>query len=227
MKKISMKKGKRTMEVTFESLGLSQAMLKALEEKGYGYPTTIQAEAIPYFLQWRYVIAKAPTGTGKTFAFGIPMIEHIDPSKEGVQGLILAPTRELAIQIGDELQGLLTYFQGIRVAVQSFLLLYVPSNCRFLCSSFRFQHFQHFIGGGGGGVLLEIAGNDKDRITYADFRHAIRAAGAAVILWGVGHRRLSFLFISFFSCPIFSCAVAFRKLLPVKRTGEHISIRRS
>ena len=81
--------------------------------------------------------------------------------------------------------------------------------------------------GGGGGVLLEIAGNDKDRITYADFRHAIRAAGAAVILWGVGHRRLSFLFISFFSCPIFSCAVAFRKLLPVKRTGEHISIRRS
>lgn len=79
----------------------------------------------------------------------------------------------------------------------------------------------------GQAVLLEIAGNDKDRITYADFRHAIRAAGAAVILWGVGHRRLSFLFISFFSCPIFSCAVAFRKLLPVKRTGEHISIRRS
>ena len=105
------------MEVTFESLGLSEAMLKALEEKGYGYPTTIQAEAIPYFLQWRDVIAKAPTGTGKTFAFGIPMIEHIDPSNEGVQGLILAPTRELAIQIGDELRGLLTYFQGIRVAV--------------------------------------------------------------------------------------------------------------
>ena len=105
------------MEVTFESLGLSEAMLKALEEKGYGYPTTIQAEAIPYFLQWRDVIAKAPTGTGKTFAFGIPMIEHIDPANEGVQGLILAPIRELAIQIGDELRGLLTYFQGIRVAV--------------------------------------------------------------------------------------------------------------
>ena len=100
------------MEVTFESLGLSEAMLKALEEKGYGYPTTIQAEAIPYFLQWRDVIAKAPTGTGKTFAFGIPMIEHIDPANEGVQGLILAPTRELAIQIGDELRGLLTYFQA-------------------------------------------------------------------------------------------------------------------
>ena len=74
------------MEVTFESLGLSEAMLKALEEKGYGYPTTIQAEAIPYFLQWQDVIAKAPTGTGKTFAFGIPMIEHIDPASEGVAG---------------------------------------------------------------------------------------------------------------------------------------------
>lgn len=103
--------------ITFESLGLSQAMLKALEKKGYGYPTTIQAEAIPYFLQWKDVIAKAPTGTGKTFAFGIPMIEHIDAESEDVQGLILAPTRELAIQIGDELRGLLTFYQGIRVAV--------------------------------------------------------------------------------------------------------------
>ncbi|MGN1025901.1 MAG: DEAD/DEAH box helicase [Faecousia sp.] len=103
--------------ITFESLGLSPEMLKALEKKGYGYPTTIQAEAIPYFMQWRDVIAKAPTGTGKTFAFGIPMIEHIDPESAEVQGLILAPTRELAIQIGDELRGLLTFYQGIRVAV--------------------------------------------------------------------------------------------------------------
>ena len=103
--------------ITFQDLGLSEAMLKALEKKGYGWPTTIQAEAIPHFMQWRDVIAKAPTGTGKTFAFGIPMIEHIDPESEAVQGLILAPTRELAIQIGDELRGLLTYFEGIRVAV--------------------------------------------------------------------------------------------------------------
>ena len=103
--------------ITFADLGLSEPMLKALEKKGYGYPTTIQAEAIPHFMQWRDVIAKAPTGTGKTFAFGIPMIEHIDASCEDVQGLILAPTRELAIQIGDELRGLLTHYQGIRVAV--------------------------------------------------------------------------------------------------------------
>jgi len=103
--------------ISFQDLGLSEAMLKALEKKGYGYPTTIQAEAIPHFMEWKDVIAKAPTGTGKTFAFGIPMIEHIDAQSDAVQGLILAPTRELAIQIGDELRGLLTYYQGIRVAV--------------------------------------------------------------------------------------------------------------
>ena len=103
--------------ITFQDLGLSDAMLKALEKKGYGWPTTIQAEAIPHFMQWKDVIAKAPTGTGKTFAFGIPMIEHIDASSDALQGLILAPTRELAIQIGDELRSLLTYFEGIRVAV--------------------------------------------------------------------------------------------------------------
>ena len=94
--------------LTFADLGLSEAMLKALEKKGYGWPTTIQAEAIPHFMQWKDVIAKAPTGTGKTFAFGIPMIEHIDAELQEVQGLILAPTRELALQIGDELRGLLT-----------------------------------------------------------------------------------------------------------------------
>ena len=103
--------------ITFQDLGLSEAMLKALEQKGYGYPTTIQAEAIPHFMQWKDVIAKAPTGTGKTFAFGIPLIEHIAPVSEAVQGLILAPTRELAIQIGDELRGLLTFYKNIRVAV--------------------------------------------------------------------------------------------------------------
>ena len=104
-------------EIMFKDLGLSDKMLMALEKKGYGYPTTIQQQAIPEFLKWKDVIAKAPTGTGKTFAFGIPMIEHINAEDESVQGLVLAPTRELAIQIGDELRSLLTYYQGIRVAV--------------------------------------------------------------------------------------------------------------
>ena len=103
--------------LTFSDLGLSPQILQALEKKGYGYPTRIQTEAIPPFMQWKDVIAKAPTGTGKTFAFGIPMIEHIDPASEDLQGLILAPTRELAIQICDELRGLLAFYKDIRVAV--------------------------------------------------------------------------------------------------------------
>ena len=102
---------------TFQELGLSEAMQKALEKKGYGYPTSIQREAIPPLLAWKDVIAKAPTGTGKTFAFGIPMIEHVIPEQGQVQGLILVPTRELAIQICDELRSLLAFYTGIRVAV--------------------------------------------------------------------------------------------------------------
>ncbi len=105
------------MEKTFQDLALSEQILKALEEKGYGYPTRIQAEAIPPLMQWKDVIAKAPTGTGKTFAFGIPMISHIDAESDQVQGLILAPTRELAMQIGEELRSLLTYYKNIRVTV--------------------------------------------------------------------------------------------------------------
>ena len=104
-------------QVTFQDLGLSPQILQALEQKGYGYPTRIQAEAIGPLMQWKDVIAKAPTGTGKTFAFGIPMIEHIDAASEELQGLILAPTRELAIQICDELRGLLKFYKDIRVAV--------------------------------------------------------------------------------------------------------------
>ncbi len=104
-------------EIMFKDLGLSEEMLKALENKGYAYPTTVQKLAIPHFMEWKDVVAKAPTGTGKTFAFGIPMIQHIDADLPEIQGLILAPTRELAMQIGEELRGLLTYYKGIRVEV--------------------------------------------------------------------------------------------------------------
>ena len=101
----------------FRELGVSEEILLALEKKGVSEPTKVQQEAIPPLLRWRDVIAKAPTGTGKTFAFGIPMLEHIDTEEAGVQGLILAPTRELALQIGDELRGLLAFYKDIRVAV--------------------------------------------------------------------------------------------------------------
>ncbi len=106
-----------TNELSFQQMNLPAEILAALEEKGYGYPTRVQAEAIGPLMEWKDVIAKAPTGTGKTFAFGIPMTAHLDQASEDVQGLILAPTRELALQIGDELRSLLTHYENIRVAV--------------------------------------------------------------------------------------------------------------
>ena len=103
-----------TEGVRFDSLGLSPEIMRAIAQREIEVPTTIQQEAIPPFMQWKDVIAKAPTGTGKTFAFGIPMIEHIDPQQDTVQALILAPTRELAIQITDEIRDLSRYKPGVR-----------------------------------------------------------------------------------------------------------------
>ena len=100
----------------YKDMGLSDATMKALEKKGYAQATPIQGGAIPYFMEWKDVVAKAPTGTGKTFAFGIPMVEHIDTASSEVQGLILAPTRELALQIRDELRDLCAFRDGVRLA---------------------------------------------------------------------------------------------------------------
>ena len=104
-------------KVAYSELGLSPAIMKALDKKGYVMATPVQAGAIPYFMEWKDVIAKAPTGTGKTFAFGIPMVEHIDPESNAVQGLVLAPTRELAIQIMEELRDLCEFKEGVRAVV--------------------------------------------------------------------------------------------------------------
>ena len=101
-------------EVRYADLGLSQALMQAIQKKGYVQATPVQGGAIPYFMEYRDVIAKAPTGTGKTFAFGIPMVEHIDPESTDVLGLVLAPTRELAIQIRDELRDLCAFKEGVR-----------------------------------------------------------------------------------------------------------------
>ena len=103
-----------TEEVRYADLGLSQALMQAVQKKGYVQATPVQGGAIPYFMEYRDVIAKAPTGTGKTFAFGIPMVEHIDPESTDVLGLVLAPTRELAIQIRDELRDLCAFKEGVR-----------------------------------------------------------------------------------------------------------------
>ena len=99
----------------YDQMGLSGELMRAIEKKGYVEATPIQTGAIPHFMDWNDVIAKAPTGTGKTFAFGIPMVEHTDPAGTDVTGLVLAPTRELAIQIRDELRDLCAFKEGVRV----------------------------------------------------------------------------------------------------------------
>jgi ATP-dependent RNA helicase DeaD len=83
----------------FADLGLSESLLAALRDVGYETPTPIQVQTIPLLLEGRDVIGQAQTGTGKTAAFGLPMLEYVDPDEKSVQGLVLTPTRELCIQV--------------------------------------------------------------------------------------------------------------------------------
>ncbi|MGI5963303.1 MAG: DEAD/DEAH box helicase [Lawsonibacter sp.] len=99
----------------YRQMGLSPEVMQAIDKKGYSVATPVQTGAIPYFMEWKDVIAKAPTGTGKTFAFGIPMVEHVDGTRGEIQALVLAPTRELALQIQEELRDLCAYKKGVRV----------------------------------------------------------------------------------------------------------------
>ena len=95
---------------------LAPEVNRAIAEMGYVQPTEIQARVIPLLLEGRDVIGQAQTGTGKTAAFGIPLIEGIDETLPHTQALVLAPTRELAIQIGEELRKIGKHIQGICVA---------------------------------------------------------------------------------------------------------------
>lgn len=101
-------------QVRYDQLGLSPELMRAIDKKGYVQATPVQGGSIPFFMEWKDVIAMAPTGTGKTFAFGIPMVEHVDPESSDVLALVLAPTRELAIQIRDELRDLCAFKEGVR-----------------------------------------------------------------------------------------------------------------
>ena len=100
----------------YSELHCSEAIHKAVEQMGFAEMTEIQEKTIPVMLAGRDVIAKAPTGTGKTCAFGIPVAEQIDPAQKVPQAVILAPTRELAQQIADELTALTAFMPGVAVA---------------------------------------------------------------------------------------------------------------
>lgn len=101
--------------VRFEDLGLRPQILRAVMEMGFEAATPIQARAMPIIMEGRDVIGQAQTGTGKTAAFGIPLLEKIDPKSKKLQALVLCPTRELAIQVADEIRRLCRFMHGIKV----------------------------------------------------------------------------------------------------------------
>src|SRR5919202_6152683 len=98
----------------FAALGLREPILRAIEAVGFEEPTPIQRQAIPVLLEGRDVIAQAQTGTGKTAAFALPIIQRLVPDRKGPQALVLAPTRELAVQVAQAFYSL-GKFKEIRV----------------------------------------------------------------------------------------------------------------
>ncbi|HHT77918.1 MAG TPA: DEAD/DEAH box helicase [Clostridiaceae bacterium] len=104
------------MEIkSFEEIKPSNEILKALAEMEISEPTSIQKKALPLMMEGYNLIAKAPTGTGKTLAFGIPILEYLDMKRDDVQALILCPTRELAMQIADVLTRLGRHIKGLKI----------------------------------------------------------------------------------------------------------------
>lgn len=101
--------------IKFEDMGLSSEILKAVKYMGFEEASPIQSKAIPLIQEGHDVIGQAQTGTGKTAAFGIPLLEKIDPKSKKLQAIILCPTRELAIQVADEIRNLAKYMHGIKL----------------------------------------------------------------------------------------------------------------
>src|SRR5437762_6812149 len=97
----------------FSELGLSPEMLKSIDKLGFEQAAPIQAEAIPVLMQGKDVVGQSQTGSGKTAAFGIPAVEKVDVTKKAVQILILCPTRELAVQVSEEIHKLAFFKRGI------------------------------------------------------------------------------------------------------------------
>lgn len=94
---------------TFKELGLVPEIMKAIEDMGFEEPTPIQKASIPAAMEGKDLIGQAQTGTGKTAAFGIPILEKIDTTEKGPQAIVLSPTRELAIQSAEEMNRLAQY----------------------------------------------------------------------------------------------------------------------
>ncbi len=101
--------------VRFDELQLDERILRAVADMGFEEASPIQAQAIPVQMEERDIIGQAQTGTGKTAAFGIPLLQKVDPKVKKLQAVALCPTRELAIQVADEVRRLAKYMHGVKV----------------------------------------------------------------------------------------------------------------
>src|ERR1700738_2209040 len=147
---------------TFAELGLAPELLAALDDVGYEAPSPIQEQTIPLLLGGSDVIGQAQTGSGKTAAFGLPMLQYVDPSEHEVQGLVLTPTRELCIQVTRALR---TYGQRKGVDVVAV----------FGGAPIRTQQAQLR---GGGHIVVGTVGRVKDLIS----RHALMLHGCRFVV---------------------------------------------
>lgn len=105
----------RMETIRFDELNLDAKILRAVTDMGFEAASPIQAKAIPLEIEGKDIIGQAQTGTGKTAAFGIPLLQKIDPKNKKLQAVVLCPTRELAIQVADEIRSLAKYMHGIKV----------------------------------------------------------------------------------------------------------------
>ena len=101
--------------IRFEEMELNNKILRAVRDMGFEEPSPIQARAIPLEREGKDIIGQAQTGTGKTAAFGIPLLEKVDPKSRKLQAIVLCPTRELAIQVAEEIRRLAKYMHGVKV----------------------------------------------------------------------------------------------------------------
>ena len=102
-------------KIRYDESGLDERIIRAVSEMGFEYMSPIQKAAIPVMIQGKDIIGQAQTGTGKTAAFGIPLLHQVDPNNKHLQAVVLCPTRELAMQAADDIRDFAKYMFGIKV----------------------------------------------------------------------------------------------------------------
>lgn len=112
---MSSKEVKEEVKIRYDESGLDERIIRAVKDMGFEYMSPIQAAAIPVMMEGVDIIGQAQTGTGKTAAFGIPLLQKVDPDNKHLQAVVLCPTRELAMQAADDIRDFAKYMSGVRV----------------------------------------------------------------------------------------------------------------